>query len=447
MANFRAIAVLAALTGATVGCTESQFPEATGEGQIRGINGIVNAGDAIFLIEEADVAQLSYKSVSAPQEFDDLNYNFNFDLPIPGASDRRLATLPVDVIADTEYTFVLAGPIDNAQIVLWERPEVTFDGSETVFNIGAGHVNTTLGEVDVYFAATGTAPALGNELGSIAFGEQIADTEFPAGEYEVILTAPNDPGNVLFTSFPTTVAAASAYTLTIFDADPSITTPLSVRLIDTAGGAIELGDVNFPPTAQFVHAAFGTGNVDVAAAGDFVNLVATGLGFGEVSADVDIATGPISYTFAPTGNTMSLLDSDIGVTRGSRSMVVFLGAAGSLDTLTVSSERRGLSTVGLYRITNATVNGDAVDVYFTEPGGSIENRLANIVALPFSIASGVAALAPGNYDLTITKTGETVPLAPTTQVTLAAEDIVEVVILDTVDPNVSELLIFSNINP
>ena len=435
-----------ALLGAG-GCTETQFARATGDGQIRGINGIFNVADPIFLIEEQQIAQLGYKDVSNQQEYDNLTYDFNFDVPILGDSNRRLATRFVDVIEDTEYTFVLAGPVSNPEIVLWERPEPDWQGDETVFEIGVGHVNTTIGDVDVYLVPENGAPGPDNVLGGVGFGEQTADSEQAAGDYEIVVTASGNPATVLYTSATTTIDAADTYTITIFDADAGITGPLSVRLIDTNGTGVELPDPRFPPTVQFVHAAFGTGPVDVVAEGNFAAPLVAGLAFGQLSADVPIAVGPETYTFAPTGNTVSLADVDIGVGGGSRTLTVLLGEVGDLRAVSVNSERRGLSTVGLLRVTNASSNGGAIDVYVTEPGAGVVNSSPSVIGLPVGSFSGVIAELPDSYDLTMTVTEQKTIVAGPVPVALSANDVIEAIVLDTADPNTSSIFTFSNVNP
>ncbi len=439
--------LLTLLSAALYGCTETRFEDATGKIQLRGINGIVESADVVFLIEERALEQLAYKSATGRQEFDNLSYNFNFDLLIPLEDDRRLSTQFVDTVEDIEYTFVLAGSIASPQILQWERPVRVWEGSETVIEVGAGHAGNTIGEVDVYFAAPGTVPVLGSALGSIDFGGQIADAEFAAGEYEIVLTAKDDPANVLFTSNSVTLAAATSYTIAVFDPDPSLTAPINVRLIPLAGNAIELTDANFPATAQFVNAAFGSGNIDVAADGDFANLLASNLPHGMVSPDVEVASGTTPYAFTPTGNTMPLFEEDLSFLRSTRSTVILLGEVGDLQSLVLPSLRRGFTSAAQIRATNASFNAQSVDIYLTAPGDAIDDRLPNIRALEFDRATGVGQQAAQELEVTVTLNGETTPIVGPLPLTLSLNDIVELVVLDTADPNVADLLIFSNVNP
>lgn len=429
------------------GCTETSMEDATGKAQLRAINGIANVADVQFRIEQLELSSLQYKGTSGSQEFDNLSYQFNFDLPVPPESPSRLASRILDVIEDMEYTFVLAGTFSNPEVFLWERPEATWEGTETVFDVGAGHTNTTLGEIDIYVAPPGTAPVLGNAIGSVNFGERTADSQLAAGDYTFILTAKDDPATILYESAAITLAGADSYTAVAFDADPSITGPLSVRLIDLDGNGVELPDVNFPPTVQFVHAAFGSGNIDVVADGDFTNPLLTDVPFGSVTADVNIVPGPVTYSFTPPASTTPLVEGDLAVPVGTRTLSVLLGEAGNLAILNLASERRGFSTVSRYRFINASANAEAVDLYFVNTGDAIDDRLPNVFGVGLGGATDVSLQIAQEFDLYVTTSATQTVLAGPETVTLDVNQVTEFVLLDTADPNQSELLIFNNAGP
>ena len=63
------------------GCgSESSFPEATGEGNVRMINAMPASPAVSFLIEERTLDTVSYKNISSPARWDDLAYTFNFQI-------------------------------------------------------------------------------------------------------------------------------------------------------------------------------------------------------------------------------------------------------------------------------------------------------------------------------------------------------------------------------
>jgi hypothetical protein len=75
-------------------CTnDSALPNPTGKGAIRAINAIKGSPEVAFLIEERTLGGIGYKESSAPAEYDDFSYNFNFDIVYPGErSTTRVAT-------------------------------------------------------------------------------------------------------------------------------------------------------------------------------------------------------------------------------------------------------------------------------------------------------------------------------------------------------------------
>ena len=429
------------------GCSETQLPEATGEGTVRALNAVAALADVEFLIEERALASLAFKNASSSARWDNLNYTFNFDLPVPGQIDaRRLASRNLDVVTDNDYLFVLAGDAASQQIFLWERPLREWSEADTTFDLAIGHVNTSAGAVDVYLATPGTPPTAGAAIGTLSFGERLDAVELEAGTYEIVVTPENDPATVLYQSGEVGFQPAQSSVLAVFDADAGITAPVSVRIITQEGAAVELPDARFGPTVQFVNAAFDTGNIDVVVDGDFASPVLTDLAYGVVSADVDVPAGESTYQYAPTGNTMALLDDTVFVGNGTRSLFVLVDNAGELATVRLASIRRGFSTVAQLRIINAVSDSTAIDIYIVPPGTDIGERFPNVFGVSTGFTSASSQIA-ADYEIIVTPNGEKTPLAGPVPLTLATGDITEVIVLDTADPNVSDLLIFSNINP
>ena len=157
------------------GCSESSREVASGKGDVRGINSIVDAPELFFLIEERTLAAVAFKQATSLSPWDNLSYNFNFDLIRPGIVDPdRVATEFIDVITDTEYTLILTGTIDNPSIIRWEDPKREWTETETIWEAIFTHLSPALAEVDVYFAAPGTVPFLGGAVGSLVNGERLA---------------------------------------------------------------------------------------------------------------------------------------------------------------------------------------------------------------------------------------------------------------------------------
>ena len=144
---------------------------------------------------------------------------------------------------------------------------------------------------------------------------------------------------------------------------------------------------------------------------------------------------------------MPLFEEDIGVFLGSRSMAIVLGEPTDLRALVLPSLRRGIATVSQYRLTNASFNTPTVDLYFADPGENIEDIFPSVRGLPFALSTGVTPQFAQEFEVYLTVEGEKTVLAGPVSITFETDDVVELVLLDTADPNVAELLVFSNLDP
>lgn len=428
------------------GCSETGFQEATGKGAVSGVHAVAGHGSVSFQIEEVSLGSIDYKSSTATTRYDDLSYVFNFDLPRPAATTLRLASQALDVVADTDYQFVLAGTPGNEEIFLWQRAEREWSEGETVFDLYVGHASTTLDAVDVYVAPEGTMPVAGNQVATVSYGERADAVEIEAGVYEITVTPQNDPATILYQGTPVTIAGAQSYSIIVLDGDAGITAPAALRLINEAGTGIEVPDSRFAPTVQFINASLDSGDIDIVFDDDFANPAVAALGFGEVSADVEPPATTANYQYAPAGITTPLLEEESAVSPGSRSLFVFVGDTGEEATIPLASIRRGYATASRLRLINALTNTSPVDIYLVESGTDINDVGANFFGVGFGFTT-LTDRAADDYELIVTANGEKTPIAGPTALTLANDDVVEVVILDTVDPNTAGFLIFSNVNP
>ena len=425
------------------GCAETQFPEATGKGTINTINAMPASPAVVFRIEERLLGTVGYKGTLGAQSFDDLSYNFNFEYTVLGESEpTRFATQQVDMLADNDYTLVITGSVSAPTITQLERPERVFEDTETVFEVAIAHLSPALGNVDVYIALTGTAPVLGEERAKLSFGERMPEFDLEAEAYEIIITAPDDPATVLYQSEVTTLLARVTYTIGIFDADPSITGNLSVRLISTQGLSAELPDSNFLPTLRTIHAAFGTVNLDIYRDQDFTAPIVSDLGFGMITGDIPVPAGSPFYTYTAVGNIGMIIEEQIQpVFAGSRVTAILVGMQGSdLTSIVLTDNRRPVETHAKMRLVHAAANFERLDLYLVETGTGIADVGPLIAGLTFSTSSDFAPTIPGDYDFILTLPDDKNPVA-TASIDLVAGDVAEVIILDTVDPVVADVVV------
>jgi hypothetical protein len=440
-----ALSALLLVVAAMTACSESATPQATGKGSIRGMNAIVTAPALAFLIEERTLANVDYKDATAFNSFDDLTYNFNFDLSLPGQIDRvRVATRFVDVLADHEYTVVLTGSIAEPSTLFWEDPAREWAEGETVTEVFFAHLAPQVGELDVYFATPGTVPVLGQAVGSLANGERLPGQDFEADEYELILTAKDDPASIVYQSVPFTVIAQTRVTIAVFDPDPTLRGNVGVNLISPAGGSARITDVNFPRQLRALHAAFGTENFDGYFDSNFADLIYSDVGFKALSQYADVIESPLVLTLTPVGNSGATIhEGELAMPPGTGNTVVLAGQPGALTYLGLPDNGRPVETYPLVRITNGSFNTELLDIYLVEQGTSIEDVvIPQFPALPSQGNTTFSATEAGRRELTVTLRAEKTPVATPVVVDLAIGDAVDIIIVDTVDPAVLETVVF-----
>ena len=439
-----AIPVIAAIAG---GCTESSRPQATGEGSVRGIHAIVDAPEINFLIEERSLGGIQYKQGTGFADYDDLEYTFNFDsLPIAGQTVRRLASQFIDFQADTEYTLVITGSMANPSIMSWEAPERVWEESETVFEMDFVHLSPLLGQVDVYFAETGTMPVDGNQVATMQNGDRVDYREFPAGDYEIIVTAPNDPGNVLFQSINLPAPGANRVTLALYDVDPTITSDVAVALINNAGNATTIPDVNHPSRLRLFHARFGADNVEAYFDSDFDNVVFPDVEFGELTLYADAVETPTLMTLTDVGDPAStVVESNIVLLQNSRSTILFGGPDEALTLKRLRDEGRPLSTFPIARVSSMVASFSQIDIYVLEPGTPIDDQVGPaIFGLVGAADTGYLPLQAGMLELTATISLQKTIVSESLLIDVSAGEVLDIVVLDTADPDMVELRVLDS---
>lgn len=446
MSNLSRSLILAALAALSLGaCTETNLPDATGKGNLRGINAIITAPDVLFLVEERALGGLTYKGGTSAR-FDNLSYNINFDVLFPGDTARtRIATEAVNVVANTEYVFALTGALASPALIRVEYPERQWSGNETVFEARAFHLAATAAQLDVYFAAPNTVPVIGDRRTSIAFGELSPAFESNSGDYELVLTTHDAPNDILYRSRPVTQAGATSLIYTIFDPDPSITGNLSVRVMGAGSGSAELADDNVPPTIRLMQSSITTGNVDLYADDDFTTALLTDVGFGELTPEIDFALTTVPLTFTPTGNTgVLLLEDNLTVLPGTRNSVFLIRDNAVLDIIAFIDDHRPVETTGRLRFVHLADNVAVVDLYIFPTGEEIEDNIPRFFSFPFRATTGYANFGEDSYQVAITLPASKAIIGGPLTLELSLGEVVELAILDTPDPNVFEVVIYDN---
>jgi len=439
----RFAAIFSALALAACG-SDSSLPEATGKGTVRAINAIKTSPEIVFLIEERDIAAVSYKQASSTSSWDDLSYTFNFDARFFGDDARtRVASMDLDVVADKDYTFVISGALAAPTISLWEGDVREWDEGATETEFRFGHLATSEDPVDVYLAAPGVAPVAGEEVGTVAYGEVLPAFDRPAGEYVLTITTAGDENDILFVSNSFVTAATTSLILSVFDGDANDIAPLAVLSFNaTSGGTAAFSDSRLAPTIRFFHAS-----MDPAV--DLVDVYIEDLlgmpepepllsdhAFEDITGDITVPTGELPVAYTTANDIMAIHVQEILVLNAAvRWNMYFVGEPGAPQIIVGRPDRRSVETVAKVSLLQTATNHAALDLFVVDRDIDIsaEEVLPVIAGIVPSGTPINYPLVAGSFDFYLTTNGEKTVVAGPHQLDVALGDIVDLIVYDVSD--------------
>ena len=428
---------------ALCGCAgESNLPNATGDATFRAINVIATSPAFTFLIEERALGSVDYRSGSGNSVFDDLEYTFNFDVLLAGDAARtRVASEFVDTVKDQLYTFVISGAVDAPTITTWVTDRRVWSGTENLFVAQMAHTAESLGDLDVYFAAPGTAPAAGQAVATLSFLDVSPAIEYPAGDYVVIYTTAGNPADVVFTSSTLTPDVANGFIVSLYDGDANTTEAVAARILNDNGGISTLLSETATATIRFFHASAALETSDVYIDEDVTDQILANHAYRDVTGDIAIAPGQTPITYTAAGNVGSLLYETTAQTfLDTHTQFYVVGTAGALVTLQFVPNRRSVETLVRFTFLHTAHNHPIVDVYVVPSGEGI----ADVPPRIFSVRPGTSpittALPSGDFDLYMTVATEKTVIVGPVAFSAAYGDVLEYIAYDNVDPATADLV-------
>lgn len=442
--------LLLALTSSLLlgACSDgSQLPVATGEASITAINAIPGSPEMNFLIEERTIGQVRYQDSTVRASYDDLDYTFSFEVFFAGDLVlTRIASQHIDFVADQHYTILASGTITAPVLTVWDVPQRTFADTDTVFQARFSHASNSLSAttIDVYFALDGVAPVLGEEVATLNIGELSDALDFEADDYVVTITTSGDPTDVLFTSRPTTLLPRTILVVTPFDGDANNTSPLVVRGMGVLGGAVPFHDSLASSTVQFLHTAKEMSTSDVYDDAALSSQILANHAYRDLTADAPIAVGSNEYFYTPTGDTTVVsLDTSITVAQGFHYRVTAIGAGGVYSTVNTILDRRSIDTAAKLLYFQSSNNFEITDLYIVDSGTTIEGIFPFRAGTVSNLPNPSSELVPGSYDAYITEfLDPAVILAGPFPLDVAIGDVVDMVVYDTDDPAVLDIVVY-----
>ncbi|MGA8203446.1 MAG: DUF4397 domain-containing protein [Woeseiaceae bacterium] len=420
------------------GCAkESDRPVATGKASVRAINAIPASPQISFLIEQRALGNIAYKATSTTARYDDLSYTFYFKALLAGDTAQTVvASFPLDVVADMDYTFIIGGTLAAPTITLWSEPEQVFTGDENYLSLRIAHTAVSLGDVDVYLLPPGTAPVLGQALGTLSYGEYLPPMDVDEGDYVLTYTAAGDPATVLFESRTLTLVSKTSKILTIFDSDENDVAPWSVRIMDLAAGSSSLvADANYPPTVRFLQASINFPDADIYDTDPLTAPIVTGHTFRDITGDIPMPSGTVPITYTTAGDTsMLLIDENHDIAAGTHQQYVVTNVDGTDTIIPSLPDRRSISTLARLSLVNTASNVGAVDIYLVPAGDSIDDANPALFSLTVGLTPVQFSVNAKDFDIYVTAPGEKTVIAGPIPLTTQLGGVYDAILYDTTDP-------------
>jgi len=352
-----------------------------------------------FRREQTSARTLAFRDAQINQ-WDVDTYDFFIDERGLFVGDTpRFWTFRQELVADTDYTFVLTEVAGEVQPVVIANPEPT----ATAAQIAALHAAPGLPAMDLYLEAPGVGIAGATRRGTFNVQGQIAAQTLPGGEYELWLTEAGNPANVLLSSATITLAAATTSTFVVVPETGSGTTRLSVLMLQN--GSAVIYDRNVTGELRVINAAEDTVPRDVAINGVFSPPLFSAAPFAEPTAYAPVALGTQTLNVTPVGNPGVLeLEMQISPTPAQRITVMFTGPAGALLYAAIADDGRRIHGEAKVNFMNAATQFLAVDFVLTATGADPTNvppvTVLGVPGSPFSYSF----FPPGTYDLYLRET-------------------------------------------
>ena len=431
-------------------CTgETALPEPTGKGSIRAINAMPGSPTVSFLIEERSLDTLAYKASSVPVRYDDFEYNFNFDITVPGETDpRRIATVTTQVEVDREHVFVITGTVDDPTVLTWTTDIRVWGEAETGFEQRFAHLSESLGAIDVYFQDPAEPLASGGHVARLSYGDVMDFSDFAEGEYTVTVTASGDLNIVHFVSLPLTYVARTSNTVSLFDGNENDTGPFVMSLASATGESLRITDPAYPSTVRFINGSVTLGTVDIYSDEALTELVAADVEVAVPTADLDTEIAERTFYFTQAGSTaVTLFTTTAPAPPPSAPTDLFLyGDTDNWNGINVALDRATTSTIAKVTLFNVAANNRLFEVFILERDAELTED--NFPALPspgFGLPSGTAALVAGSYDVYITSAGTRDIIGGPYPLNVTLGDVV--LLLATDDPLDTAVVVLEDVSP
>ena len=343
-------------------------------------------------------------------------YAVQVDGILPNGTPTVIGPVDLTFAADTLYSVVAVGDVANIAPIVLEQPIGVAAGNARVRVL---HAAPMAPQVDVYATAPGADLAASTPLGTFSFQEDLGPVEVPAGDYQIRVTLPGDPGTVVFDSGTVALADGADLLLSAVENTGPGLAPISIVGLD-GSSSFDIFDVGTPADLRVVHASPDAPAVDVVVNDDFGAPLVEDLAFPDFTGFVSVPPADYNVKVTPANNPgVIVIDEDYTLAASTSYTVVALDNLATISALAAADDPRRVATEAKVRLIHASPTAANVDIWVTAPGTDITMTAPNFTDVPLATNTGFLSLDAGDYDVNIAPTGTTTAAISVT-ITVAA---------------------------
>ncbi len=161
----------------------------------------------------------------------------------------------------------------------------------------------------------------------------------------------------------------------------------------------------------------------------------------DITAELPAVTGDTTLFYTPAGDTAAIsLQTAFTAAGGRRYRLITNGVAGALNVTVLIPDRLPDSTRVKLLPFQASNNFDFLNIYAVPAGETVDDNFPVRLGLAPTETLAASSLASGSYDIYVTEFLEKVVLAGPYRVDVVLGDVVELIIVDTDNPAVLDVL-------